>query len=73
MKVLIVLLSLGMLMSACGLPEDDVLLGRFEVERTFEKGQKVSDEQRAALNLQRRHTCPNWNYTIYPRKTGSNY
>jgi hypothetical protein len=39
----------------------------FLVKRTFEKGQKVSDEQRAALNLQRRHICPNWNYVVKPR------
>lgn len=44
-----------------------LIVKAFLVERTFEKGQKVSDEQRVALNLHRRHICPNWNYVIKPR------
>lgn len=28
---------------------------------------KVSDEEMAALNIQRHATCPKWNYTIMPR------
>ena len=47
--------------------ETGLTVKAFLVERTFEKGQKVSNEQRAALNLQRRHICPNWNYVIKPR------
>ena len=47
--------------------ETGLTVKAFLVERTFEKGQKVSDEQRVALNLQRRHLCPNWNYVIKPR------
>ena len=30
-------------------------------------GQKVSDAEMAALNLQRHAVCPTWNYTIRPR------
>jgi hypothetical protein len=47
--------------------ETGLTVKAFLVKRTFEKGQKVSDEQRAALSLQRRHICPNWNYVIKPR------
>jgi hypothetical protein len=39
----------------------------FLVEHSFEKGKKVSKEQRSALNLHRRYICPNWNYVIKPR------
>lgn len=39
----------------------------FLIERTFEKGIKVSPEQRASFNLFRRRICPNWNYIIKPR------
>lgn len=39
----------------------------FLIERTFEKGIKVSPEQRASLNLVRRRICPAWNYIIKPR------
>jgi hypothetical protein len=39
----------------------------FLVERSFEKGRKVSPEDRAAIQLERRYTCPNWNYLIRPR------
>lgn len=47
--------------------ETGLTVKAFLVKRTFEKGQKVSDEQRAALNLQRRHICPNWNYVLKSR------
>lgn len=39
----------------------------FLVERVFEKGRKVSKKERAAINLERRRICPNWNYLISPR------
>jgi hypothetical protein len=47
--------------------ETGLTVKAFLVERTFHKGQKVSDEQRTALNLHRRYICPNWNYVIKPR------
>ena len=37
------------------------------VERTYERGLKVSDKEMAALNLVRRPICPKWNYIIQPR------
>lgn len=39
----------------------------FLIERTFEKGRKVSAEQIASLKLVRRRICPDWNYIIKPR------
>ena len=47
--------------------ETGLTVNAFFVQRTFEKGKQVSDEQRAAINLQRRYICPNWNYIIKPR------
>jgi hypothetical protein len=38
----------------------------FLLDREYEKGIKVSDEEMAALNLYRRKVCPNWNYIIKP-------
>jgi hypothetical protein len=32
---------------------------------------KVSDEQMESLNLTRRKICPQWNYIVHPRDTGS--
>jgi hypothetical protein len=37
------------------------------LDQEYEKGIKVSDEEMAALNLERRRVCPNWNYVIKPR------
>jgi hypothetical protein len=39
----------------------------FLVDRVYEKGRKVSDQEMKALNLQRRRVCPTWNYVIKPR------
>lgn len=39
----------------------------FLVDRVYEKGRKVSDQEMQALNLQRRRVCPTWNYVIKPR------
>lgn len=39
----------------------------FLVERLFEKGRKVSNQERQALRLVRRPICPNWNYILKPR------
>ncbi len=40
----------------------------FLVEGVYEKGQRVSDAEMEALNLERHETCPNWNYTLRPRQ-----
>ena len=37
-------------------------------QNTWPKGQKVSQAQRADLRLIRHEICPQWNYTIYPRR-----
>jgi len=37
------------------------------VDRVFEKGRKVTPEERSALALVRRSICPNWNYMLKPR------
>jgi hypothetical protein len=39
----------------------------FLVDRTFDRNQKVSKAERAALRLKRRPICPNWNYMLLPR------
>jgi hypothetical protein len=39
----------------------------FLVDRVYEKGIKVSNQEMKALNLQRRRVCPIWNYVIRPR------
>lgn len=42
-------------------------------EKTYETGIHVSDEEWDTLALERHETCPDWNYTIRPRKSGSNF
>lgn len=37
------------------------------IDRVFEKGRKVTPEERTALSLVRRPICPNWNYMLKPR------
>lgn len=37
------------------------------VEKTYERGITVSDEEMAALALEKHATCPQWNYTIRPQ------
>lgn len=37
------------------------------LDGTFEKGQKVSDDQMQQLNLEHQSVCRQWNYTIRPR------
>ncbi len=39
----------------------------FLLDRQYQKGVKVSDQQMGALNLERAETCPQWNYPIKPR------
>lgn len=36
------------------------------LDKVFEKGRKLSDEQRKSINLRRRSVCPIWNYMILP-------
>ncbi len=40
------------------------------VERDYAKGIRVSDEEMAALAVERHAMCPQWNYTIRPRQNG---
>lgn len=37
------------------------------LDREYETGIKVSNQEMAALNLTRRRVCPDWNYLIKPR------
>jgi Rhodopirellula transposase DDE domain len=37
------------------------------LEGTFEKGQKVSDDQMQQLNIEQLSVCSQWNYTIRSR------
>jgi len=37
------------------------------LDRTYEKGIRVSDQEMSALNLHQRSVCPRWNYIIKPR------
>jgi hypothetical protein len=39
----------------------------FLLDRVYQRGIKVSDQEMQGLNLQRRAICPNWNYVIKPR------
>ena len=41
-------------------------------EALYEKGLTVSDQDMSALLIERHNICSDWNYTIRPRKTGSN-
>ena len=36
------------------------------LDREYEKGVRISDQQMDALNLHRRRVCPRWNYVIKP-------
>lgn len=37
------------------------------IDKEYQKGIKVSDEQMESLKISRDKICPNWNYTLYPR------
>jgi hypothetical protein len=37
------------------------------IEKTYKKGQKVSQKQMDQLNIERHSVCPKWNYTLSPR------
>lgn len=41
-------------------------------ESPYEKGIRISDKEMKALNIHRRKICPQWNYIIQPRNSGSN-
>lgn len=49
-----------------GLKVDAVL-----VEKAYQKGLKVTDEEMEALNIEHAQVCPNWNYTIKPHESPS--
>ena len=38
------------------------------VEKQYKRGLKVSNQEMNSLNITRAKICPNWNYTIHPRK-----
>jgi hypothetical protein len=41
------------------------------IEREYEKGITVCEEEMQSLHLKRHNTCPHWNYTIKPRGLAS--
>ena len=47
--------------------ETGLVVKAFLVDRVFKKGEKVSKQQRQALQLVRRRVCPHWNYILKPR------
>lgn len=40
------------------------------IEKTYQKGLKISESEMKGLNIEFHTTCPRWNYTIQPRFTG---
>jgi len=42
------------------------------VEAVYEKGLSVTDKEMNLLMIEKHSICPSWNYTIRPRKKGSN-
>jgi hypothetical protein len=40
------------------------------IDKTYQKGIKISDAQMDALSIKRHATCPQWNYTLRPREKG---
>lgn len=47
--------------------ESGLKVKAFLVEKEYEKGIKVSDEQMRSLNIKHSKVCPQWNYCIRPR------
>lgn len=43
------------------------------IETIYQKGLSVSDEEMQLLMIEKHDVCPQWNYTIRPRKSGSNF
>lgn len=43
------------------------------IKKIYKTGLKVSDEEMETLAVEKHATCPDWNYTIRPRKTKSNF
>lgn len=43
------------------------------MDTTYETGLSVTDEEMKLLMIEKHATCPSWNYTIRPRKKGSNF
>lgn len=43
------------------------------VDAVYEKGLSVTDEEMELLTIERHAVCAQWNYTIRPRITGSNF
>jgi hypothetical protein len=42
-------------------------------DATYKKGLTVTDEEMDSLLIEKHTVCPQWNYTIQPRKSGSNF
>jgi len=53
--------------------EAELQVRAVRIKKTYEKGLKVSDEEMKTLLIEKHATCPDWNYTIRPRKPKSNF
>jgi hypothetical protein len=42
-------------------------------ETVYQKGLSVTDAEMGLLMIEKHAVCPQWNYTIRPRKTGNNF
>ena len=42
------------------------------IDTIYEKGLSVTDKEMKLLMIEKHDTCPSWNYTIRPRKKGTN-
>jgi hypothetical protein len=43
------------------------------IDTTYKTGLSVTDKEMKLLMIEKHDTCPSWNYTIRPRKKGSNF
>jgi hypothetical protein len=40
------------------------------IDKSYQKGIKISDQQMESLSIERHAICPQWNYTLRPRQIG---
>lgn len=52
--------------------ENGLRVQAVRIQKLYEKRLKVSDEEMKTLVVEKHATCPDWNYTIRPRRTKSN-
>jgi hypothetical protein len=52
--------------------QSGLCVGATLVHKQYDTGVKVTDQEMKQLTFERHKTCPQWNYTIIPRKMGCN-